>query len=113
MFHGVAPQAERQMLDQAMDDAGAELGKTDAIVGAWMAGDVDTIAKLVDQDIAANEPDAYQALVVNRNSAWAKFIEQLLTGSSIRFIAVDAGHLAGADSVQEQLAKRGTKVQRE
>ena len=87
--------------------------KTDAIVTAWMAGDVATLAKLIDQDIAANEPDAYRALVVNRNIAWAKYIEQLLKGSGVSFIAVGAGHLAGPDSVQAQLAKRGIEVQRE
>jgi uncharacterized protein YbaP (TraB family) len=110
-FATLPPDTERQMLDEAMDDVEADSGKTDAIVTAWMAGDVATLAELIDQDIAANEPDAYQALVVNRNIAWAKHIEQLLKGSD--FIAVGAGHLAGPDSVQAQLAKRGIKVQRE
>jgi uncharacterized protein YbaP (TraB family) len=104
---------ERQMLDEVMDDVAADSDKTDAVVTAWMAGDVATLAKLIDQDIAANEPDAYRALVVNRNIAWAKSIEQLLQGSGVSFIAVGAGHLAGPDSVQAQLAKRGIQVQRE
>ena len=112
-FATLPPDTERQMLDEAMDDVEADSGKTDAIVTAWMAGDVATLAELIDQDIAANEPDAYQALVVNRNIAWAKHIEQLLKGSDVSFIAVGAGHLAGPDSVQAQLAKRGIKVQRE
>jgi uncharacterized protein len=83
------------------------------MVTAWMAGDVATLAELIHQDIAANEPDAYQALVVDRNIAWAGHIEQLLKGSGVSFIAVGAGHLAGPDSVQAQLAKRGIAVQRE
>ena len=112
-FTTLPPDTERQMLDEAMDDVEADSGKTDALVTAWMAGDVATLAKLIDQDIAANEPDAYQALVVNRNIAWAKHIEQLLKSSGVSFIAVGAGHLAGPDSVQAQLAKRGIKVQRE
>jgi uncharacterized protein YbaP (TraB family) len=112
-FTTLPPEAERQMLDEAIDDVEAESGKTDAIVTAWMAGDVDTIAKLVDQDIAANEPAAYRALVVNRNIAWAKLVQQLLKGSGVSFIAVGTGHLAGPDSVQAQLAKRGIKVERE
>jgi uncharacterized protein len=112
-FTTLPPDTERQMLDEAMDDVEADAGKTDAIVTAWMAGDVATLAKLVDQDIAANEPDAYQALVVDRNIAWAGYIEQLLKGSGVSFIAVGTGHLAGPDSVQAQLAKRGIEVQRE
>ena len=112
-FTSLPPDTERQMLDEAMDDVDAERGKTDAIVAAWMAGDVATLAELIDQDIAANEPDAYQALVVNRNIAWVKCIEQLLKGSGVSFIAVGAGHLAGPDSVQAQLAKRGIEARRE
>ncbi len=112
-FTTLPPGTERQMLDQAMDDVDAESDKTDAIITAWIAGDVATLAKLIDQDIAANEPDAYRALVVNRNIAWAKYIEQLLKGSGVSFIAVGAGHLAGPDSVQAQLAKHGIEVQRE
>lgn len=112
-FSSLSPDAQRQMLDEALDDLDAGDDKTDAIVAAWMAGDTDTIAKLVDQDLAASEPDAYRALVVNRNTAWAKQIAQLLQGTSVSFIAVGAGHLAGPDSVQVQLAKRGIKVERE
>jgi uncharacterized protein len=112
-FTTLPPGTERQMLDQAMDDVDAESDKTDAIITAWIAGDVATLAKLIDQDIAANEPDAYRALVVNRNIAWAKYIEQLLKGPGVSFIAVGAGHLAGPDSVQAQLAKHGIEVQRE
>ena len=111
-FMTLPPDTERQMLDEAMDDVEADSGKTGAIVTAWMAGDVATLAELIDQDIAANEPDVYQALVVNRNIAWAGYIEQLLKGSGVSFIAVGAGHLAGPDSVQAQLAKRGIEVQR-
>lgn len=112
-FTTLPPDTERQMLDEAMDDVDTEPDKTDAIVTAWMAGDVATLAKLIDQDLSANEPDAYRALVVNRNIAWAKYIEHLLKGSGVSFIAVGAGHLAGPDSVQAQLAKRGIKVRRE
>jgi hypothetical protein len=112
-FMTLPPDTERQMLDEAMDDVEADAGKSDAMVTAWMAGDVATLAELIHQDIAANEPDAYQALVVDRNIAWAGHIEQLLKGSGVSFIAVGAGHLAGPDSVQAQLAKRGIAVQRE
>ena len=112
-FTTLPPDTERQMLDEAMDDVEADSGKTDAIVTAWMAGDMATLAELIDQDIAANEPDAYQALVVNRNIAWVGYIEQLLRGDGVSFIAVGAGHLVGPDSVQAQLAKRGIKVQRQ
>lgn len=112
-FTTLPPDTERQLLDEAMDDVEADSGKTDALVTAWTAGDVATLAELIDQDMAANEPDAYQALVVNRNIAWAGYIEQLLQGSAVSFIAVGAGHLAGPDSVQAQLAKRGIEVQRE
>jgi uncharacterized protein YbaP (TraB family) len=36
----------------------------------------------------------------------------MLKGSGVQLIAVGAAHLAGPDSVQAQLAKRGIKVER-
>ena len=54
----------------------------------------------------------YQSLLVNRNINWAGQIQTLLEGSGTVFIAVGAAHLAGDDSVQAQLARRGITAER-
>jgi uncharacterized protein YbaP (TraB family) len=54
----------------------------------------------------------YDAMLTNRNINWAGQIQTLLDGSGTVFIAVGAAHLAGADSVQAQLAQRGITAER-
>ena len=85
----------------------------DQMVGAWSAGDVETLDRVAVQDMKANAPEVYEALLVNRNADFAGRIEEILAGSGTAFIAVGAAHLAGEDSVQAMLAKRGVEVERE
>lgn len=112
-FTHLRPKAELQMLDEAMDDEKEGASKINAIVAAWAAGNVDLIGKLVDADAAAKEPEAYQALIVDRNIAWAARLRDRLKGTGVSFVAVGAGHLAGPDSLQSQLARLGITVERE
>jgi hypothetical protein len=112
-FTHMRPKTELQMLDEAMDDEKEGAAKINAIVAAWAAGNVEQIGKLVDADMTAEEPDAYQALIVDRNIAWATRLRERLKGSGVSFVAVGAGHLAGPDSLQAQLAKLGITVKRE
>lgn len=112
-FVDLPPNVEIEMLDEALDDADAGTGKIDAIVDAWLKGDVATIGKLIAEDASLHQPAAYKALIVNRNIAWAARIRDLLHTNGTIFVAVGAGHLAGPDSVQVQLARLGVKTERE
>ena len=95
---------------EAYDDATTEL---DAMVNAWATGDVATLEKVSVEEMQAESPAVYQALLVQRNTDWAGQIQTLLAGSGTAFIAVGAAHLVGDDSVQEILADRGVAVTRE
>ena len=95
---------------EAYDDATVEL---DQMVEAWATGDVATLERVAVDEIRAESPAVYQALLVQRNTDWAGQIQTLLAGSGTAFIAVGAAHLAGDDSVQEILADRGVAVTRE
>ncbi|RZL56533.1 MAG: TraB/GumN family protein, partial [Sphingomonas sp.] len=48
----------------------------------------------------------------DRNARWATWIKQRMARPGTVFIAVGAGHLAGPESVQAQLAKLGVKAER-
>ncbi|RZJ04327.1 MAG: TraB/GumN family protein [Brevundimonas sp.] len=98
----------RSTLD-AFDHATVEL---DGLVAAWAAGDVVKIRELGIDDLRDESEEVYEALLVNRNTNWAGQIQGLLEGSGTTFIAVGAAHLAGDDSVQAILAKRGVEVER-
>jgi uncharacterized protein len=63
-------------------------------------------------ELKKGAPTLYQKLVVQRNIAWSEKIAEILKGSGVQQIAVGAAHLAGPDSVQVQLAKRGIKAER-
>lgn len=89
------------------DNAGVDL---DALVNAWAAGDVDAVTRLGVDEMKSTSPVLYEALLVRRNTDWADQIQTLLEGSGTTFIAVGAAHLAGEDSVQQILSRRGVAV---
>ena len=91
------------------EDATVELDK---LVSAWAEGDVATIESVGVQPMRDESELMYQSLLVNRNINWAGQIQTLLDGSGTVFIAVGAAHLAGDDSVQAQLARRGITAER-
>ena len=92
------------------DRAGTELT---TLIDAWKAGDTATIARLEDEQLRQREPQLYQRLLVQRNDAWTKQIAAMLQQPGTVFIAVGAAHLAGPDSVQAQLRKRGIEAIRQ
>ena len=82
----------------------------DAMVAEWMKGDADGLAMLLNDDL--DDPVLYKRLLTDRNARWAQWIAQRLKTPGTVFIAVGAGHLAGRESVQQQLKKRGIKARR-
>ena len=92
-----------------IDKGSAELT---TLIGAWKSGDVVTIARIEDEDLARHAPALYQRLLVQRNQAWATKIVAMLQQPGTVFIAVGAAHLAGPDSVQAQLRKLGVETAR-
>lgn len=82
----------------------------DRLVESWAAGDVDAIETVALEPMRESSEELYQALLVRRNTNWADQIQTMLDGSGAVFIAVGAAHLAGDDSVQEILERRGVDV---
>lgn len=82
------------------------------LVDAWRDGDTGAIARIEDEDLRQESPMLYQRLIVTRNQAWARVIAERLRQPGISFVAVGAGHLAGPDSLQEQLRKLGIECTR-
>jgi uncharacterized protein YbaP (TraB family) len=99
-------------LDGTLDDLEKGLEQLDQLTKAWIDGDTETIARISNAEMKQLAPTVYEKLLVRRNIAWAQKIEQILKGSGVQEIAVGAAHLAGPDSLQIQLAKRGIKVEK-
>jgi uncharacterized protein YbaP (TraB family) len=82
----------------------------DSMVAEWAEGDAEGLAAIMNDGMS--DPAVAEALLYKRNANWAEWIDTRLDTPGTVFIAVGAGHLAGAKSVQDYLAKKGIKVTR-
>jgi uncharacterized protein YbaP (TraB family) len=110
-FADMTPDQERELLESTLADIDEGPAKVDAMVVAWAAGDQAEIERQMVDEMQRDYPDVYQLLLVARNKDWAGQLKTKLAGSGVSFVAVGAGHLAGPDSVQAQLAKLGIKAE--
>ena len=82
----------------------------DRMVEEWLDGDADGLAALLNEGLT--DPVLAKALLYDRNERWAEWIDTRLDEPGTVFVAVGAGHLAGAMSVQDYLTGRGLAVTR-
>ena len=97
-----------------MMEAATEMDKAkpmlDRMVAEWAKGDADQLAAVMNEGM--DDPKVAEALLYSRNANWAEWIDTRLDQPGTVFIAVGAGHLAGAKSVQDVLAQKGIEVTR-
>jgi uncharacterized protein YbaP (TraB family) len=104
---------QMDFLRQSFKDVADGPARLRELIDAWRNGDTDAIARIEDADLRKDSPLLYQRLIVERNQAWAKTIAERMQQPGVSFVAVGAGHLAGPDSLQEQLRKLGVTVTRQ
>lgn len=109
---GFPEEAQLAFLRTTLDDFEDATTELDRMVEAWAKGDVRAIDRMGVQPMRRENRAVYDALLVRRNTNWADQIETMLEGSGTVFIAVGAAHLAGGDSVQAILDRRGVEVER-
>ena len=110
-FDKLSEDAQRKLLITTLepDDKGrAEFAQ---MVAAWSAGDVRRISLSFDGEMKAS-PELADVLLHRRNAAWADWVAKRLDTPGTVFVAVGAGHLAGTDSVEALVAKKGMRVTR-
>ncbi|VWX51513.1 TraB/GumN family protein [Novosphingobium sp. 9U] len=110
LFDSLPQDTQVKYLGEVLESFPTVRDEIKAMVEAWKAGKADELARLMNED----ESDAalMKVLLVDRNKAWAKWIEERLKQPGTVFVAVGAGHLAGKDSVQAQLAADRVKTTR-
>ena len=105
------PEAEqiRFLVESAKltDDSGKMM---DRMVELWGTPDPDGLGQLMNEGLASRV--LYDALLTKRNANWAKWISAEMAKPGTIFMAVGAGHLAGATSVQALLPAYGLTAQR-
>lgn len=83
---------------------------TDELVAAWRSGDVEALARLMNDGM--DDPATAERLLYARNRNWAQWVAARLAEPGTVFIAVGAAHLAGSHSVQHYLARGGLRITR-
>ncbi len=112
LFDTLPEPDQRLLLTQAVREARDASHLYRTLYDAWASGDV---ALLQQQflDPFARAPNLWRVLVEARNQRWSILIDhRLRTRPGVAFIAVGAGHLIGAQSVQARLAALGWQVER-
>jgi uncharacterized protein YbaP (TraB family) len=115
-MHFMADLPQKQQVDYmlfTLDNADAGPAQLAQMVDVWAAGDTAKLETMLNGELFKKYPSLYDVLLVQRNRAIAAKIEQLLKGDGVMFVAVGAGHLAGPDSIQADLAKDGIQAVRQ
>jgi uncharacterized protein YbaP (TraB family) len=102
---------QRELLTGMVDGSGDASTDYSKLIAAWSSGDEKALAKLVDDDEDLS-PHVRDVLLKQRNANWAKWVKARLDRPGTVLVAVGAGHLTGATSVQALLKKDGVKVER-
>jgi uncharacterized protein len=110
LFDSLPIEAQKSYFAEVVDQLPTMTDQLGQMVAAWRKGDADGLARLMNTE--EDDPRLMEALLINRNKNWAAWIRQRLEKPGTVFVAVGAGHLAGAGSVQEQLAAQGIVAQR-
>lgn len=108
LFDGMSEAAQLRGLRQTLAESSRLSETLQPMLDAWSTGNVDRLVTLTDESMR-EDPEFYRVLFTNRNAAWATWIRERMARPGTVFLAVGAGHLGGAGSVQDQL--RGMNIQ--
>jgi uncharacterized protein YbaP (TraB family) len=110
-FDTLSEDAQRALLVAVIDDSADSRAQFRAMLDAWSKGDLAGIARTFDDETQLS-PELKEALMRRRNARWAEWLARRLDQPGTVFVAVGAGHLAGADSVQAMLRAKGLEAKR-
>lgn len=110
IFNSMPTEAQVTFLMESVEGMDEVKPTLDKMVAEWAKGDADQLAVIMNEGMS--DPAVAEALLYSRNANWAEWIDTRLDEPGTVFIAVGAGHLAGAKSVQDYLAQKGIVVDR-
>ena len=111
VFDSLPESEQRDLLSAVIDESLSADGRNDILIRAWLTGDLSTLGRETRQGMLA-DPELYEALVDERNRAWADRIAELITKGDRPFVAVGAGHMLGRDGLPALLKERGYTIRR-
>ena len=111
IFDGMPREAQIAQLKESLDQLDEMNVILQRMLAVWYAGDAEGMERVMNEGLSQN-PALRRALLENRNRAWAEWIDERLDRPGVVFMAVGAGHLTGADSVQSFLRQRNVASER-
>jgi uncharacterized protein YbaP (TraB family) len=79
----------------------------------WLAGDLARLGPALVRDMSRDNPSLYDALLKDRNLAWADALtRELASANGVELVNVGALHMVGDDGLPALLKARGFKVER-
>lgn len=113
LLDAMALEEQRQMLDEALDDAREGSRESRQLHDAWRAGDAHRLWAGMAAEMKQRYPALYRSINVERNDRWVPQLQQRLrAGQGTTLAVVGALHLLGEDGVVEKLRARGYRVER-
>jgi uncharacterized protein YbaP (TraB family) len=110
-FSSLSDAAQMQFLESTIDEMSKVDTQMSGMVDDWTRGDPEALAREMNDELKSS-PEVAKVLLTDRNRTWAGWIKQRMAMPGTVFVAVGAGHLAGPESVQANLAKLGVKATR-
>ena len=111
LFAGTPPRQQAASLEQTLRELVEDPHGYEALVAAWMSGDVKALRRLAVDPLRRQSPALYRRFLTDRNSAWIVQIRQRLAGSGRTVVVVGAGHLVGPDGLPARLRALGYQVE--
>jgi len=111
IFDRLPEAGQRHLLAAVVAEAGGAKTQAQKLRRAWLTGDVAMLEAATRTGILA-DPDLREALLVQRNRAWAATLVPLLESEPRPLIAVGAAHLVGSEGLASLLQAAGYSVRR-
>ncbi len=111
LFDNLPMDGQLAFLKTVVDSSDDVTEQLDSLVTQWGNGNPDELAEIMNEGFEGHG-QLRDALLIRRNAAWSRWIDERLDAPGTVFIAVGAGHLAGEGSVQEMLKMRDIETAR-
>ncbi len=108
-FASLSEEQQRAMLISTVEDWDSATKMLENMVATWSSGDLEGLSSVMNESLRS-QPAIGKLLLTDRNEKWANWIAGRMAQPGTVFVAVGAGHLGGADSVQAFLQKKGLRA---
>jgi uncharacterized protein YbaP (TraB family) len=105
-----AQEDSNKIINSTLKDVEDLQRQFETMIASWRKGDLDALHKEMGQKMKVETPNAYQALVIDRNKKWLPQLEQMFKSPEVEMVLVGSLHLSGSDGLLAQLKKSGYKV---